>query len=116
MRRTGRDPARVAKLYERMVLIRAFEEAAARLYEQGELPGFLHSSVGQEAGINVNGVAPGPVYTRMTEGQPYHDDMSPLGRLGQPADIAEAVLFLASPAANWITGHVLDVNGGMLMG
>ena len=49
MRRTDRDPAWVAKLYERMVLIRAFEEAAARLYEQGELPGFLHSSVGQEA-------------------------------------------------------------------
>ncbi len=66
-------------------------------------------------GININGVAPGPVYTGMTEGQPYHDDMSPLGRLGQPADMAEAVVFLASPAANWITGHVLDVNGGMLM-
>lgn len=66
-------------------------------------------------GINVNGVAPGPVYTSMTAGYPYHDDMSPLGRLGQPEDIAEAVLFLASPAANWITGHVLDVNGGMLM-
>ena len=39
----------------------------------------------------------------------------PLGRFGQPEDIAQAILFLASPASNWITGTVLDVNGGMLM-
>lgn len=45
----ARDPAWIATLYERMILIRTFEETAARLYEQAELPGFLHSSVGQEA-------------------------------------------------------------------
>ncbi len=39
----------------------------------------------------------------------------PLGRLGTAAEIAEAVYFLASPAAGFITGHVLDVNGGTLM-
>jgi 3-oxoacyl-[acyl-carrier protein] reductase len=40
----------------------------------------------------------------------------PLGRVGQPNDIANAVCFLASEEASYITGHVLNVNGGMLMG
>jgi 3-oxoacyl-[acyl-carrier protein] reductase len=40
----------------------------------------------------------------------------PLGRVGQPDDIANAVCFLASEQASYITGHVLNVNGGMLMG
>lgn len=70
---------------------------------------------GASQGILVNGVAPGPTVTPMTEGEPYRDDMSPLGRLGQPEDIAEAVLFLASGSSNYITGNVLDVNGGILM-
>ena len=39
----------------------------------------------------------------------------PLGRLGQPDDVAGAVVFLASDLASWITGHVLQVNGGALM-
>ena len=43
------------------------------------------------------------------------DDLIPLGRLGSPADIAEAVAFLASPAAGYITGSELHVNGGMFM-
>jgi 3-oxoacyl-[acyl-carrier protein] reductase len=38
---------------------------------------------------------------------------TPLGRLGEPEDVAEAVQFLASPAANFITGHVLVVDGGL---
>jgi 3-oxoacyl-[acyl-carrier protein] reductase len=41
--------------------------------------------------------------------------MTPLGRLGEPEDIAEAVLFLVSQQSNWITGTVLDVNGGIAM-
>jgi 3-oxoacyl-[acyl-carrier protein] reductase len=40
----------------------------------------------------------------------------PLGRVGSPADVANAVAFLASDEASYITGHVLSVNGGMLMG
>jgi 3-oxoacyl-[acyl-carrier protein] reductase len=39
----------------------------------------------------------------------------PLGRLGRPEDVAGAVVFLASDLASWITGHVLQVNGGALM-
>ena len=83
--------------------------------------GGLHALVkslakrGASAGIYVNGIAPGPIRTPMTKDEPYKDDMVPLGRLGEPEDIAEAVVFLASPASNFITGTILDVNGGMLM-
>jgi len=70
---------------------------------------------GAPAGIYVNGIAPGPVPTPMIAAEPYKDEMVPLGRLGQPEDIAEAVVFLSSQASHFITGQVLDVNGGMLM-
>lgn len=70
--------------------------------------------------ITVNAVAPGFIDTAMTQalGDDVRDMLSkqiPLGRLGQPNDIAEAVKFLASDAANYITGQVLHVNGGMHM-
>ena len=42
-------------------------------------------------------------------------DMTPMGRLGDPMEIAASVLYLASPAAGFVTGHVLDINGGMAM-
>jgi 3-oxoacyl-[acyl-carrier protein] reductase len=70
---------------------------------------------GASLGIYVNGIAPGPVATPMTADEPYKDEMVPLGRLGQPEDIAEAAVFLSSQASHFITGQVLDVNGGMLM-
>ena len=41
--------------------------------------------------------------------------MTPVGRLGEPMEIGAGVLFLASPAAAFVTGHVLDINGGMAM-
>jgi 3-oxoacyl-[acyl-carrier protein] reductase len=70
--------------------------------------------------VTVNAVAPGFIDTAMTQGLPpeVKDTLMkqiPLGRLGQPADIAEAVRFLASDAAGYITGQILHVNGGMLM-
>jgi len=70
--------------------------------------------------ITVNCVAPGFVDTEMTQKlpQPQRDALLariPLGRLGTPDDIANAVLFLASPRAGYITGATLHVNGGMLM-
>lgn len=70
---------------------------------------------GASSGIYVNAIAPGPTRTPMTQNEPYRDEMVPLGRLGEPEDIAEAVLFLASSASNFITGTILDVNGGILM-
>lgn len=71
-------------------------------------------------GITVNAVAPGFIATDMTAdlGDDAHAKLTgqiPLGRLGQPEDIAAAVLFLASDAAGYITGQVLHVNGGMYM-
>jgi 3-oxoacyl-[acyl-carrier protein] reductase len=71
-------------------------------------------------GITVNCVAPGFIETDMTAGLQEEQQKAlltqiPLGRLGKPADIAHAVLYLASPAANYITGQELHVNGGMYM-
>ncbi|RZS47454.1 3-oxoacyl-ACP reductase FabG [Sphaerotilus mobilis] len=70
--------------------------------------------------ITVNCVAPGFIATDMTEVLPEAQKAAlmaqiPLGRLGSPDDIAEAVAFLASPAAGYITGSELHVNGGMFM-
>ncbi len=71
--------------------------------------------------VLVNAVAPGPTDTAMLqhekdEGATEDTPQSvPLGRLGVPADIAELVAFLASPRANFITGAVLNVNGGVAM-
>ncbi len=71
--------------------------------------------------ITVNAVAPGYVETAMTEGlsaelKSRMNEMIPLGRVGTDMEVAHAVRFLASEEAGYITGHVLKVNGGMLMG
>jgi len=71
-------------------------------------------------GVTVNAIAPGFVRTRMLEGVPEKAlkavlDATPMGRLGDPMEIGASVLYLASPAAAFVTGHVLDVNGGMAM-
>ena len=71
-------------------------------------------------GITVNVVAPGFIATDMTKGLPEDAKSAlvgqiALGRLGEPADIAHAVAFLAGPAAAYITGETLHVNGGMYM-
>jgi len=70
--------------------------------------------------ITVNAVAPGFIETAMTKGLSDSQRASilqkvPLGRLGLPEEVANAVLFLASPAAAYITGQTLHVNGGMFM-
>lgn len=78
------------------------------------------AKAGASKGVFASVVAPGPVETPMWEkvtqrAAPSPHNSVPLGRYGQPEDIAQAILFLCSPASNWITGTVLDVNGGMLM-
>jgi 3-oxoacyl-[acyl-carrier protein] reductase len=74
------------------------------------------AKIGAPDGIRANGVAPGAVDTDMTRGRGYSPDYCPLQRLGEPEDIAQAILYLASPAANYVTGIVLDVNGGHFVG
>ena len=66
-------------------------------------------------GIYCNAVAPGPVRTEMTRGFDYAVERYPIPRMGEPEDIAEAVVFLASDRSNYVTGHTLDVNGGSYM-
>jgi len=71
-------------------------------------------------GVTVNCVAPGFIATDMTDSLPAAQKEAllaqiPVGRLGTPQEVADAVLFLASPAAGYITGTELHVNGGMFM-
>jgi len=84
----------------------------------------LTMAIAREVGsrnITVNAVAPGFIETAMTADLPEElkkkvDTMIPLGRPGKDVEVAKAVAFLASEDASYITGHVLNVNGGMLMG
>jgi len=84
----------------------------------------LTMAIAREVGsrsITCNAIAPGFIETAMTsvlseEFKQNAVKMIPLGRVGTPDDVASAVAFLASDEAAYITGHVLNVNGGMLMG
>ena len=84
----------------------------------------LTMAIAREVGsrnITCNAIAPGFIETAMTSnlGDDFRQNaakMIPLGRVGSPEDVAGAVTFLASEEASYITGHVLNVNGGMLMG
>ncbi len=73
-----------------------------------------------QRGINVNAIAPGYIETPMTDSLPDKAKeelkrLIPMDRLGKPEDVAEAVLFLVSEASSYITGQVLNVNGGIYM-
>jgi 3-oxoacyl-[acyl-carrier protein] reductase len=72
-------------------------------------------------GITVNAIAPGfiatdPVLKQVGDRTETYTSTIPLRRLGQPEDVANAVLFLASHLSSYITGTVLDINGGLYMG
>ena len=105
---------------------------AGKMGDITSAPGYGPSKAGVDAltktlarqlaqyGINVNGVAPHAIETEMNA--QWSEDRRkeiiasiPLGRLGKPEDVANAVLFLASDEASFITGEILDVNGGALM-
>ena len=71
-------------------------------------------------GVTLNIVAPGFIETAMTDAigaaqRAKLTEAIPLGKLGQPADVAAAVVYLASDEAAWVTGATLHVNGGMAM-
>jgi len=105
---------------------------ASKVGDITSAPGYGPSKAGGDAlmktlarqlapyGIRVNAVAPHAIETEMSaqwseERRREIIASIPLGRLGRPGDVAEAVLFLASEAASFITGEILDVNGGALM-
>ena len=72
-------------------------------------------------GINVNAVAPGiiltePVKRQVSGREEAYTEQIPLRRLGEPEDVANVILFLASSLSDYITGAVLDINGGIYMG
>ncbi len=83
----------------------------------------LTKSIAKELGsrgITCNAIAPGFIETEMTDGLPaefkeHVVKTAPAGRLGKPADIAAAVLFLASEDAGYITGQTLTVDGGLTL-
>ena len=86
----------------------------------------LTKSVALEAGafgVRVNAVAPGPIDTGMldrftggADGKAYLATLNPQKRIGQPDEVARAILFIASDAASFITGHILSVDGGKSAG
>ena len=105
---------------------------AGKMGDITSAPGYGPSKAGVDAltktlarqlapyGINVNAVSPHAIETEMSaqwseERRKEIIASIPLGRLGKPEDVAEAVLFLASDGASFITGEILDVNGGAWM-
>lgn len=108
--------------------------SAAGLMGFAMLPGYVASKHGvigltkavaleyASKGIRVNAVCPGSVHTQMLEGFTGGDEtalegmgrMQPIGRLGTPEEVAEAIAWLCSDAASFVTGHALAVDGGVL--
>jgi 3-oxoacyl-[acyl-carrier protein] reductase len=67
-------------------------------------------------GVLVNGVAPGPVLTAMTKGNTTDYSTLPRGKIGQPEEIAWMIMMLLTPAASYVSGAILDCNGGSYVG
>jgi NAD(P)-dependent dehydrogenase (short-subunit alcohol dehydrogenase family) len=119
LRRSTRSPAIVT-----VSSVNAFTALGSEAYSSAKagltsLTGNLAASLAHD-GVRVNAVAPGTIRTRVWDGQPGGADrlqpLYPLGRVGEPEDVAGAIAFLASSDAAWITGHTLPVDGGLLAG
>ncbi len=67
-------------------------------------------------GVMINGVAPGPVQTAMTAGSAVDPTKLPRGSMGRPEEIAWMIMMLLTPAASYVSGSVLDINGGTYVG
>ncbi len=100
-----------------------YQEGSAYSTAKAGIHGFIRDVALElaEYGINVNAVGPGPIDTEragenlrhLNETVDYSPNrMTPMGRLGQPIEVANAVLFLASDEASYITGHTMSVAGG----
>ena len=75
------------------------------------------AKIGGPFGITVNNVAPGFIDTPMTKNFTHFDPNSvPLGRIGQPEEVADVILFLASSRSRYVTGATININGGVFMG
>ena len=119
LRRSSMSPAIVT-----VSSVNAFTALGSEAYSSAKagltsLTGNLAASLAHD-GIRVNAVAPGTIRTRVWDEQDGGADrlrpLYPLGRVGEPEDVAAAVAFLASHDAAWITGHTLPVEGGLLTG
>lgn len=123
--------AGIMKSQARGVIINV-SSIAGKMGDITSAPGYASSKAGMDAltkslarqlapyGIRANGVAPHAIQTEMSaqwseEKRKEIVASIPLGRLGTPQDVARAVLFMASDEASFITGEILDVNGGALM-
>ena len=117
LRRSIRDPAIVSVSSVNALTALGSEPYSSAKAGITSLTTNLAASLGPD-GIRVNAVAPGTIRTRVWEGQEGGADrmqrLYPLGRVGEPQDVAGAVAFLASSDAAWITGHTLPVDGGLL--
>jgi meso-butanediol dehydrogenase / (S,S)-butanediol dehydrogenase / diacetyl reductase len=117
LRRSTRDPAIVSVSSVNALTALGSEPYSSAKAGITSLTTNIAASLGPD-GIRVNAVAPGTIRTRVWDGQEGGADrmqrLYPLGRVGEPEDVAGAVAFLASSDAAWITGHTLPVDGGLL--